>query len=57
VHVKPPRKRLSISKLAEKALRSAVSKVLAEHRKNGLPIFVWQQNKVVRIPAHRIAHK
>jgi hypothetical protein len=39
---------------AEKALRLAVKDVLAEHRLRGLPIYVWQNNKVVKIPAHRI---
>jgi len=44
----------SIADLAEKALKVAVSKVLKDHRLKGLPIFVWQENKVVRIPANRI---
>lgn len=44
----------SIVAQAEKALKIAVSKVLQEHRLKGLPIFVWQENKVVRIPASRI---
>ncbi len=39
---------------AEKALKIAVKEVLAEHRLRGLPIYVWQNNKVVKIPAHRI---
>jgi len=39
---------------AEKALRLAVKDVMREHRLRGLPIYVWQDNKVVKIPAHRI---
>jgi hypothetical protein len=40
--------------LADKAIKVAVSKVMAEHKRQGLPIFIWQENKVVRIPAQRI---
>jgi hypothetical protein len=28
--------------------------VMIEHKEKNLPIFIWQDNKVVRIPAHRI---
>jgi hypothetical protein len=41
-------------KKAEQALRIAVAKTLADHKLKGLPIFIWQENKVVRIPARRI---
>ena len=44
----------SIVEKAEKALKIAVAKALEDHRHKGFPIFVWQENKVVRIPAHRI---
>jgi hypothetical protein len=43
-----------IAKRAEKALRIAVSNVMREHRIKGLPIFVWQENRVVRISPRRI---
>jgi hypothetical protein len=43
-----------IAKRAEKALRIAVAKVMQEHRSKGLPIFIWQENRVVRIPSRRI---
>jgi hypothetical protein len=43
-----------ILKKAERALQIAVRKVWAEHRLRGLPVYVWQHNKVVRIPANRI---
>lgn len=39
---------------AEKALKLAVKEVLKEHRLRGLPIYIWQNNKVVKIPPHRI---
>jgi hypothetical protein len=40
--------------LAEKALKSAVKKVVAEHKRIKLPLVVWKKGKVVKIPAHKI---
>lgn len=40
--------------LAEEALKKAVAEALAEHRRNGVPIAIWRNGKVVRIPADRI---
>ena len=39
---------------AEEALRKAVAEAIAEHRRNGVPIAIWRNGKVVRIPADRI---
>jgi hypothetical protein len=39
---------------AEEALRKAVAEAIAEHRRNGVPIAVWRNGKVVRIPAEQI---
>jgi hypothetical protein len=39
---------------AEEALRKAVAEAIAEHRRNGVPIAVWRNGKVVRIPADQI---
>jgi hypothetical protein len=39
---------------AEEALRKAVADAIAEHRRNGVPIAVWRNGKVVRIPADQI---
>jgi len=39
---------------AEEALRKAVSEAIAEHRRNGVPIAIWRDGKVVRIPADQI---
>ena len=38
---------------AYKALRIAVSKALADHKRLGHSIYVWQAGKVVRVPAQR----
>jgi len=39
---------------AEKALKRAVAKAIAEHKRNGIPIAVWREGKVVRLPAAKI---
>jgi len=39
---------------AEEALRKAVADAIAEHRRNGVPIAIWRNGKVVRIPADQI---
>ena len=38
----------------EEALRKAVAEAIAEHRRNGVPIAIWRDGKVVRIPADQI---
>ncbi len=39
---------------AEEALRKAVAEAITEHRRNGVPIAIWRNGKVVRIPADQI---
>lgn len=39
---------------AEEALRKAVAEAIAGHRRNGVPIAIWRNGKVVRIPADQI---
>jgi len=39
---------------AEEALRKAVAEAIAEHRRNGVPIAIWRDGKVVRISADQI---
>ena len=39
---------------AEEALRKAVAEAIAEHRRNGVPIAIWRDGKVVRIPSDQI---
>ena len=39
---------------AEEAFRRAVAEAIAEHRRNGIPIAIWRNGKVVRIPANQI---
>jgi ABC-type Mn2+/Zn2+ transport system ATPase subunit len=39
---------------ATKAFKIAVKEVMKEHRLRGLPIYVLKDNKIVKIPPHRI---
>ncbi len=39
---------------AEEALRKAVAEAIAEHHRNGIPIAIWRNGKVVRIPPDQI---
>ena len=43
-----------VHRQAEKAMREAVEKVVAEHKKSGVPLAVWKNGKVVNISAKRI---
>ncbi len=42
-------------KKARLAMKQAIHKTLVEHKTKGLPIFIWQNEHVVRIPAQRIS--
>ena len=39
---------------AEEAFKKAVAEALAEHRLHGIPIAIWRDGKVVRIPPDEI---
>ena len=36
------------------ALKAAVEKVIVEHARQGLPIYVWRDDKVVAIPPEEL---
>jgi hypothetical protein len=40
---------------AEEALRRAVAEAIDEHRRNGVPIAIWRNGRVVRIYADEAA--
>ncbi|MFC1595859.1 hypothetical protein ACFL4D_01070 [Candidatus Margulisiibacteriota bacterium] len=42
---------LSILDKAEAAMKKAVKKVVAQHKKDGRPLVVWQNGKVKKIMA------
>ncbi|HKW34606.1 MAG TPA: hypothetical protein VJN92_16470 [Candidatus Acidoferrum sp.] len=35
---------------AEMALKAAVDKVIVEHARQGLPIYIWSDGRVVEVP-------
>jgi len=39
---------------AEEALKEAVSDAIAAHRRAGVPIVVWRNGKVVKVPVDQI---
>jgi len=39
---------------AEEALKKAVAKAIADHKRTGDPIVIWRDGKVVKIPAKQI---
>ena len=42
---------------AEDALKKAVQEVIKHHKHTGRPLAVWQDGKVVMVPAHRFLRK
>ncbi len=51
---KQKRKPRLLAYQAEEAFQKAVAEAIAEHRRNGIPIAIWRDGKVVRIPADQI---
>jgi len=38
----------------EMALKAAVEKVIVEHARQGLPIYIWHDGKVVEVPVDEL---
>lgn len=47
----------AVFRKAEKALQIAVANTIEEHRLSGDPIVVWENGRVVKIPATRLPHR
>ncbi len=45
---------MSMAFRAEEALKKAVARAIADHKRTGDPIVVWQGGRVVKIPAEQI---
>ena len=43
-----------IHQKAERAMREAVQKVVVEHKKLRMPLSIWKNGKVVRVPAEQV---
>ena len=39
---------------AEEALKKAVARTIADHKRTGDPIVIWRDGKVVKVPAGQI---
>lgn len=48
---------LSLQDKAELAMKEAVRGVIERHKKNGRPLAVWRNGKLVMIPASRLPRK
>ena len=45
---------LPLEERAEMALKAAVEKVIVEHARRGLPIYIWRDGEVVAIPPEEL---
>ena len=54
--IKPPPNVLDLPLLdrAEMAMKAAFEKVVEEHARAGLPLYLWRDGKVVGIPAEEL---
>jgi hypothetical protein len=55
--IKPPPNvlELPMEERALMALRAAVEKVIEEHAREGLPLYIWCEGKVVAVPAEDLS--
>ncbi len=53
---KPPQNvlELPLEQRAEMALKVAVERVIVEHARQGLPIYIWRGGKVVEVPPEEL---
>ena len=51
--IKPPPNVLDLPLLdrAQMAMTAAIEKVIEEHAREGLPLYIWRDGKVVAVPA------
>jgi hypothetical protein len=57
--IKPPANvlELPLEERAEMALKAAVEKVIVEHARLGLPIYVWRDGKVVEVSLEELRER
>jgi len=48
------KKRMTMQDKAEAAIKVAVRKAIAEHKKSGRPIAIWENGRAVNVPASKI---
>lgn len=54
--IKPPPDVLNLSLLerAAMAMEAAMERVIEEHAREGLPLYIWRDGKVVAVPAEEL---
>lgn len=57
--IKPPTNVLDLPLLdrAQMAMKAAIEKVIEEHAREGLPLYLWRDGKVVAVPAEELKRK
>jgi hypothetical protein len=45
---------LPLEQRAEMALKAAIEKVIVEHARQGLPIYIWRDGRVVEVPPEEL---
>ncbi len=45
---------LPLEQRAEMALKAAVEKVIVEHARQGMPIYIWRDGEVVEVPPDKL---
>lgn len=45
---------LPLEERAEMALKAAVEKVIVEHARQGIPIYIWRDGEVVEVPPDKL---
>jgi hypothetical protein len=48
---------LPLEQRAEMALKAAVEKVIVEHARQGLPIYIWRDGKVVEMSLEELRER
>lgn len=48
---------LPLEERALMALEAAVEKVIEEHAREGLPLYIWRDGKVVAVPAEELRRR
>lgn len=53
---KPPTNvlELPLEQRAEMAFKAAVERVIVEHARQGLPIYIWRDGKVIEVPPEEL---
>ncbi len=53
----PQKEKEKFSKLfsqAEQAMKTAIKKLIRQHKQSGHPMIIWRNGKVVKVPAYKL---